>query len=333
MARAELRADPTDRLDGRAGASAGRAKARADAPQSAPARPRRRVGRFMLKWGFVAAIWLAVAAAGSVVWLALDLPDMARLVVPARGPSVVVVAGDGTVIGRLGSLVGRRLDFDAIDPDVVAAVLAVEDRRFFAHEGVDVVGLGRALVANVLAGRVVQGGSTITQQLAKNLFLGPERTFTRKARELVLALRLEHTFTKREILALYLNRAYFGAGAWGIDAAARRYFNRSAGDLTLAQAAMLAGLLRAPSRYAPTGDLDAARARRRGARRHGRCRVCHRRGRGRGRRPPRPARRAARHRRGCPLLRRLGARGSRRLRRRRRGRRGDRDHARRPPPG
>jgi len=215
----------------------------------------------VLKWGFVAAIWLAVAAGAFVVWLALELPDMARLVQPVRGPSIVVTASDGTELVRIGGLIGHSLEFEAIDPDLVAAVLAVEDRRFFSHEGVDVVALGRAFMANLMAGRVVQGGSTITQQLAKNLFLGPERTFTRKARELVLAFRLEHAFTKREILALYLNRVYFGAGAWGVDAAARRYFSRSAGDLSLAEAAMLAGLLRAPSRYAPTGDLEAARAR------------------------------------------------------------------------
>jgi penicillin-binding protein 1A len=261
--RIELKADPTLRLGAapaKGGAAPAKRRGRAKA-KAAPAGARRRWGIRLVRWGVALVIWAAIGAAGFAAWLALDLPDTAQLAEPRQGPSIVVASADGAVITRLGGIVGRPLGYDAIDPDLIAAVLAIEDRRFFDHGGVDLFGLLRATAANVAAGRVVQGGSTITQQLAKNLFLGPERTFARKARELMLALWLEHTFDKRSILAIYLNRVYFGAGAYGIDAAAQRYFDRSAGDLTLSQAAMLAGLLKAPTRYAPTSDLRAAQAR------------------------------------------------------------------------
>jgi len=143
----------------------------------------------------------------------------------------------------------------------VDAVLAVEDRRFYSHFGIDLIGTSRALVTNLRAGRVVQGGSTITQQLAKNLFLSPERTYERKAQEVMLALWLERRFSKDEILALYLNRVYFGAGAWGAESASRRYFGKSARELSIGESALLAGLLKAPSRYAPTNDARRASVR------------------------------------------------------------------------
>jgi penicillin-binding protein 1A len=146
-------------------------------------------------------------------------------------------------------------------PHLPAAVIAIEDRRFLDHPGLDLRGMLRALVRNLLAGRVVEGGSTITQQLAKLAFLAPERTFARKLREAVLALWLEARLDKTEILEAYLNRVYLGGGSWGVDGAARHYFGRSAREVGLAEAAMLAGLLRAPSRLAPTRDLEAARAR------------------------------------------------------------------------
>ncbi len=258
MARAELKADPGDRWGGRA-RPARHAPAK-PAKGKAP-RPRRRVGRFALRWGLAGAVWLVIAGVIALGWLAFDLPETAGLAGPMRGPSIVVTSADGAVIERIGAIVGRPLGFDEIDTDLVAAVLATEDRRFFEHEGIDFRGLARALVVNLSAGRIVQGGSTITQQLAKNLFLGPERTLARKLREAVLALWLERTFTKRELLAIYLNRVYFGGGAYGVEAAAQRYFSRSASDLDVSQAAMLAGLLKAPSRYAPTTDLAGAQAR------------------------------------------------------------------------
>ena len=138
------------------------------------------------------------------------------------------------------------------------AVIAIEDRRFYWHLGIDPIGLARASIVNLTAGGVVQGGSTLTQQLAKNLFLKPERTFERKVQEVILAVWLELGLTKREILELYLNRVYLGAGAYGVDAAAHRYFGKSAKDVTLAEAATLAGLLKAPARYSPLLDPEAA---------------------------------------------------------------------------
>jgi penicillin-binding protein 1A len=150
---------------------------------------------------------------------------------------------------------------DDLPQNLVDAVLAVEDRRFYGHFGIDLIGTARAAVANLRAGRVVQGGSTITQQLAKNLFLSPERTYRRKAQEMMLALWLERRFSKDEILALYLNRVYFGAGAWGAEAASRRYFGKPADELSIGEAALLAGLLKAPSRYAPTNDARRASVR------------------------------------------------------------------------
>ena len=144
---------------------------------------------------------------------------------------------------------------------MIQAVVATEDRRFFDHFGVDVWGILRAMVINVEAGRVVQGGSTITQQLAKNIFLTPERSYKRKFQELILALWLERKFTKEEILEMYLNRVYLGAGNYGIDAAARSYFSKKATQLNIQEAAIIAGLLKAPSRFSPANDPEAAAAR------------------------------------------------------------------------
>src|SRR5579859_3095098 len=147
-------------------------------------------------------------------------------------------------------------------PDYVPkAFVAIEDRRFYSHHGIDPWGILRAGVRDVLRRGASQGGSTITQQLAKNLFLTQERTVTRKAQEAVLALWLEHKFSKAQILELYLNRVYFGAGAYGVEAAAQRYFAKSARHLTLAEAAMLAGLVQAPSRLAPNHNPQGAERR------------------------------------------------------------------------
>ena len=173
-----------------------------------------------------------------------------------------------TFLDRFGNEVGSRgiRHNDAIPleeyPDhLIKAALATEDRRFYEHFGIDPSGLARALTANARAGGVVQGGSTITQQLAKNLFLNNERTIERKVKEAFLAIWLETRLTKNEILKLYLDRAYMGGGAFGVDAAAQYYFNKSARDVNLAEAAMLAGLFKAPTRFAPHVNLPAARAR------------------------------------------------------------------------
>ncbi|WP_330084162.1 PBP1A family penicillin-binding protein [Methylocystis iwaonis] len=173
-----------------------------------------------------------------------------------------------TFLDRYGNEVGQRgiKHDDAVPleeyPDyLIKAVLATEDRRFYEHFGIDVIGTARALTVNARSSGVVQGGSSITQQLAKNLFLSNERTITRKINEAFLALWLEHHLTKREILKLYLDRVYMGGGAFGIQAAAEFYFGKSVKDVTLAEAAMLAGLFKAPTKYAPHNNLPAARAR------------------------------------------------------------------------
>ena len=171
----------------------------------------------------------------------------------------------GRIFATFGDLVGEPLRLADLPPDLPAAAVAVEDRRFWHHPGIDPIGLARAVWVNLTSGRLVQGGSTITQQVAKNLFLTNARTFRRKVQELLLTLWLEHTFTKREILEIWLNRVYLGAGTWGVDAAARMYFGVSARRVTLWQAAVLAGLPRAPSRFNPRAEpcgAAAARARR-----------------------------------------------------------------------
>jgi penicillin-binding protein 1A len=177
-----------------------------------------------------------------------------------RQSGYAILAADGSLIGERGQN-GEYVTLEALPVNLIDAVLATEDRRFYQHFGVDPVGLARAAIANLRAGEIVQGGSTITQQLAKNLFLDPDRTWQRKLQELLLALSLEVRLSKHQILELYLNRAYFGFGAYGIEAAARRYFGKRPEGLTLAQAAMLAGTLKAPSRYAPTANPKLARAR------------------------------------------------------------------------
>ncbi|CAM9879940.1 unnamed protein product, partial [Discosporangium mesarthrocarpum] len=178
-----------------------------------------------------------------------------------RRQAVTLLAEDGSVLASYGDLWGQRLSVDELPPQLAHAVMAIEDRRFYEHGGVDPRGILRAVVTNVRAGRFAQGGSTLTQQLAKNLFLTPERSLERKLKELVLALRLESRFSKDEILTIYLNRVYLGAGSYGVEAASQRYFGHSARTLDVYEAALLAGLLKAPSRYNPRSDLAAAHAR------------------------------------------------------------------------
>jgi len=205
---------------------------------------------------------IGLLAAGWLVMIARDLPSIDTLDLdPPRMGGLVFLDHEGRTIARRGAGHGREARVDDLPDYLIDAVLAVEDRRFYDHMGIDLRGTTRALIANLRAGRVVQGGSTITQQLAKNLFLTPERTLTRKVQEMMLAFALEARFSKDEILSLYLDRVYFGAGAWGVEAAAQRYFGRDARDLTLGEAALLAGLLKAPSRYSPASDTARAAAR------------------------------------------------------------------------
>ncbi len=175
--------------------------------------------------------------------------------------SVTFQDRNGTEIGRRGIFTNDSVPLEEIPDVMIRAALATEDRRFFEHYGVDIIGTIRALIQNLRANSVVQGGSTITQQLAKNLFLSSERSITRKIKEAFLALWLEARLSKREILKLYLDRAYMGGGAFGVEAASQFYFGKSVRDVTMAEAAMMAGLFKAPTKYAPHVDLAAARAR------------------------------------------------------------------------
>ncbi|MCS6878344.1 MAG: PBP1A family penicillin-binding protein [Geminicoccaceae bacterium] len=206
-------------------------------------------------------ILLLLAWAGLFLVLAPELPDTDSLFADSEQRTVTILAADDSVLATRGVEGARFVGLDEIAPHLVQAVLAIEDHRFYAHFGIDPIGLVRALWSNLAAGEVVAGGSTLTQQLAKNLFLTPERSLKRKLQELALALWLEARLSKDEILVLYLNRVYLGAGAYGVEAAARRYFGKSAKEVTLSEAAMLAGLLKAPSALAPTRDLARARAR------------------------------------------------------------------------
>ena len=229
--------------------------------QPPPRSRKRRVVFWLLRWGFIASVWLTLAAVVTVLWYARDLPRPESALDGARRPSLTLEDRSGHVIATFGDLVGEPLRLKDFPPALPAAVVAVEDRRFWHHPGIDPIGLLRAAWVNVTAGRIVQGGSTLTQQVAKTLFLTNARTTKRKVQELLLTLWLERHFSKQEILEIYLNRVYLGSGAWGMDAAAKIFFNVSARRVTLAQAAVLAGLPRAPSRFNPRANPGAALAR------------------------------------------------------------------------
>lgn len=205
-------------------------------------------------------VWAAVAAGVVLVYLALNLPPIDANALTRR-PNIVIQDSAGAELGSFGDNYGDTVALTDLPKHLPAAVVAVEDRRFYDHFGIDLWGLARAMLTNIQAKGVVQGGSTITQQVAKNLFLTPERTITRKLREMMLALWLERNFTKDEILTIYLNRVYLGAGTYGVEAASQRYFGRSAKDVGIYQSAVLAGLLKAPSRYNPTNNTDLAKQR------------------------------------------------------------------------
>lgn len=227
-----------------------------------PPRPqkagRRSILGTLFSWAAVAAIWCGVGVGAVLAWFALDLPDISKVAQYERRASVTVLAADGTEFARFGDLHGTTLSVKDLPPHLINAVLAIEDRRFYGHFGIDPIGLTRALYVNWRSGRSVQGGSTITQQLAKNLFLTPEKSLKRKIQEAMLALWLEHRFTKDQILTAYLNRVYLGAGTFGVDAASRTYFGKPATQVDLRESAIIAGLLKAPSRYAPTSNPDEA---------------------------------------------------------------------------
>ena len=177
------------------------------------------------------------------------------------GQMIRVRAANGQVLVSLGPSFGRWLTYDQIPPEMRAATISTEDRRFRSHIGVDPIGIGRAMTSALTRNKRISATSTITQQLARNVFLTNNRSFTRKIKEGILALALERKFSKDQILELYLNRVYFGGGAYGIDAASRKFFGHGADHLSLGEAAIIAGLVKAPSSYSPTADIEAARSR------------------------------------------------------------------------
>ncbi|MFL6730126.1 MAG: transglycosylase domain-containing protein [Sphingomicrobium sp.] len=218
-----------------------------------PVRPKRRRWRMFL-YGFAALLLVTIA------WLVITAP-LSRALEPLDDPALLFVSADGHEIARRGAIKEAPVDVDQLNPLTAAAFVAIEDRRFYRHWGVDPRGVGRAVVANMRAGGVRQGGSTITQQLAKTNFLSSDRSYRRKAQEVIIAFWLEAWLTKKEILSRYLSSVYFGDGVYGLRAAAHHYFNRDPEKLSLAQSAMLAGLVQAPSRLAPTHNLKGAQAR------------------------------------------------------------------------
>jgi penicillin-binding protein 1A len=226
-----------------------------------PVRTRHRWAWRLARWSIMAGIWGALVLAGIVLWFSTDLPRPEAALDATRRPSLTLQDRSGQIIATFGDMVGEPLHLRDLPAYLPRAVVATEDRRFFHHYGIDLIGMARAAWVNASAGRVVQGGSTLTQQLAKTLFLTNARTIRRKVQELLLTLWLEHRFSKQQILEIYLNRVYLGAGAWGVDAAAHQYFGVSARRVTLWQAAVLAGLPRAPSRFNPRVNAQAATAR------------------------------------------------------------------------
>ncbi|MCT8999105.1 transglycosylase domain-containing protein [Chelativorans intermedius] len=217
--------------------------------------------RGVLYWSLVLALWAGIAGVAVAAFYGAQMPSATTWAIPDRPPNVKIVSAEGRLIGNRGLTGGEAVGLHEMSPYIPQAVIAIEDRRFYSHWGVDPIGLARAMVENLMKGRIAQGGSTITQQLAKNLFLEPDRTIERKVQEVLLALWMEQKYSKNQILEMYLNRVYFGSGAYGVEAAARRYFNKPAHEVTLAEAALLAGLLKAPSRLSPARDPRAAEER------------------------------------------------------------------------
>jgi penicillin-binding protein 1A len=221
-----------------------------------PQQPEPRKRRRWVLWFYAISGLIAL----TVAWLVITAP-LSRALEPLDDPALLLVTDDGHAIARRGAVKEAPVDVARLDPVTPAAFVSIEDRRFYRHWGIDPRGIGRAFVANLRGGGVTQGGSTITQQLAKTSFLTGDRTIKRKAQEVIIAFWLEAWLTKQEILSRYLSSVYFGDGVYGLRAAAHHYFNRDPEHLTLAQSAMLAGMVQAPSRLAPTRNLAAAQKR------------------------------------------------------------------------
>ena len=206
-----------------------------------------------LKWLFVFSVWLTIFLGGTVVWAFLNLPETESIQI-TRQPSITFLDREGRILASFGDIYGQSISYEQLPQDLINAVIVTEDKRFFDHIGVDLRGIARAFLVNFKARRIIQGGSTITQQLAKNLFLTPERSITRKLHEVILSLWLEFRFSKEQILSIYLNRVYLGSGTYGVQAASEKYFNKKVEDLDLYESALIASLLKAPSKYNPISN-------------------------------------------------------------------------------
>ncbi len=255
----DLRADPADRPP-----TSSRKKRNVPSRSASGAkrgRRRRSVFGHLAYWGVVLWVWGAVFLGGLFAYYASQLPPIDQLAVPKRPPNIAILSDDGSLIANRGDTGGPAVRLIDLPPYLPKAFVAIEDRRFYEHNGVDPIGMSRALLRDVVGGGGIEGGSTLTQQLAKNLFLTRERTLPRKIQEAILAFWLERRYSKDQILELYLNRVYFGSGAYGVEAAAQKYFGKSARFVTLSEAAVLAGLMKSPTRLAPDRNLQGANER------------------------------------------------------------------------
>jgi penicillin-binding protein 1A len=252
----DLRADPADRPP-----TSGKRKA-SSRSASGPRRKRRRslLGHIAY-WGVVLSVWGVIALGALVAYNASQLPPIDQLAVPKRPPNIAILSDDGSLIANRGDTGGPAVRLIDLPPYLPKAFVAIEDKRFYEHHGVDPLGVSRALLRDVVGGGSVEGGSTLTQQLAKNLFLTRERTLSRKIQEAILAFWLERRYSKDQIIELYLNRVYFGSGAYGVEAASQKYFGKSARLVTLPEAAVLAGLMKSPTKLAPDHNLAGANER------------------------------------------------------------------------
>lgn len=205
--------------------------------------------------------FLVITFGSYLLYCIVTLPDIEQAVARTRQPSTTITAENGNEVKTFGSVYSEVIRLNELPSYVPDAIISTEDRRFYSHFGFDIVAFTRAMLTNIFLGRYAQGGSTITQQVAKNLFLTPQKNIKRKTQELLLAFWLEHKFSKEQILTLYLNRVYLGAGTYGIEAASQKYFQKSSRDMNLLEAAMVAGMLKAPSRYNPFANMERAKKR------------------------------------------------------------------------
>ena len=248
----------TERGSRRRGAQRAERAARAEADGKRDFSPLRKWTKRIVIWGGALALLGALFLAIAIAFAARSLPSFYQLKATQNAQTIVVRARDGSELVELGPSYGRWISSDEIPQVMKDAMISVEDRRYYSHPGVDPYGLARAVYVWATGEDRLGATSTITQQLARNVFLNSNRSLDRKAREAVLAMALEWKFSKEQILELYLNKVYFGGGAYGIDSASRKFFSHPATELSTAEAAIIAGLVKAPSRYSPTADVDAA---------------------------------------------------------------------------